>query len=151
MHSAWDLAVFTVATLSLYVAFVDAPRLGLPLVWDDACGFCGAWIRWFRRLDWLDTLVPVPRSRLAESGLPVTADAAAEALHLVTSRRTSRAFAAVRGVLAVLPVSFLWAPLLAIPPIATLGERVYRRVAERRSCPINPDPQGRVIHADGST
>jgi hypothetical protein len=151
MHAAWDLAVFTMATLSLYVAFVDAPRREMFVVWDDACGFCGTWIRWFRRLDWLDTLAPVPRSRLAESGLPVDAHAAAEALHVVTPRRTQRAFAAVRGVLGVLPVSFLWAPLLAIPPIASLGERAYRRVALRRMCPVLRDPQGRIVPADGST
>jgi predicted DCC family thiol-disulfide oxidoreductase YuxK len=136
MQNAWDLAVFTAATLSLYIAFVDAPRGRLAVVWDDGCGFCGAWVRWFGRLDWLDVHRFVPRSRLAESGLPVSADAAVEALHLVEPSGTSRAFAAVRRILARLPVSFLWAPLLAIRPIPSVGERVYARVAARRTCPV---------------
>lgn len=150
MYAAWDLAVFSVATLSLYVAFVDAPRQGLAVVWDDACGFCGAWVRWFRRLDWLDTLRFVPRSALAASGVPVGAAEAAEALHLVEPRRTTRAFAAVRAILRRLPVSFLWAPLLAVPPIPAIGERVYRRVAARRTCPILPDAAQSVASGDQS-
>jgi predicted DCC family thiol-disulfide oxidoreductase YuxK len=137
MQSAWDLAVFTVVTLSLYVAYVDAPRATLNVVWDDGCGFCGAWVRWFRRLDWLDVLRFVPRSALALSALPVSEAGAAEALHLVEPSRTTCAFAAVRRIAAHLPISFLWEPLLAIPPIPSVGERVYRRVAARRSCPLN--------------
>jgi predicted DCC family thiol-disulfide oxidoreductase YuxK len=138
MQSAWDLAVFSVATLSLYVAFVEAPRGAFTVVWDDGCGFCGAWVRWFHRLDWLDTLRFVPRSELAASGLAVSQSAAAEALHLVEPARTTRAFAAVRRIAACLPVSFLWAPLLAIPPIPSIGERAYRLIAARRTCPIVP-------------
>lgn len=140
MHAAWDLAGFSVATLALYLAFVDAPRGGHVVVWDDGCGFCGAWVRWFRRLDWLDTLRFVPRSALAESTAQVraavSAQAAAEALHLVRQRHVSRGFAAVTDVLAVLPVSFLWAPILRAPAIASAGERAYRRVARRRTCPV---------------
>ena len=41
---------------------------------------------------------------------------------------TTRAFGAVRSVAEVLPVSFLWAPLLALPPVQWIGERVYRSV-----------------------
>jgi predicted DCC family thiol-disulfide oxidoreductase YuxK len=137
MQSAWDLAVFSVVTLSLYVAFAEAPRGALSVVWDDACGFCGAWVRWFRRLDWLDVLRFVPRSHLAESGLHVSETAAAEALHVVEPTRTTRGFAAVREIAARLPISFLWAPILSLPPIPSIGERVYRRVAARRTCPVD--------------
>lgn len=138
MHAAWDLAAFTVVTLSLYVSFVDAPRGGHAVVWDDACGFCGAWVRWFRRLDWLDTLRFIPRSGLPNSHLPVSDDAAAEAMHVVGPRRTTRAFRAVADVLAVLPISFLWAPLLRNTAITAAGERAYRSIAARRTCPVIP-------------
>jgi predicted DCC family thiol-disulfide oxidoreductase YuxK len=139
MHAAWDLAVFSVVTLSLYVAFLDAPRAGHAVVWDDDCGFCGTWVRWFKRLDWLDTLRFVPRSRLSASGLPVGEDAALEALHVVGPRRTTRAFRAVTDVLSVLPISFLWTPLLRVRPILVAGEKVYARVARSRTCRI-PSP-----------
>ena len=140
MQSAWELAVFSVATLSLYVAFLDAPRGGLSVVWDDGCGFCAGWVRWFRRLDWLDVHRFVPRSQLAASGLPVSAEAAAEALHLVEPHGTSRGFAAVRCIAARLPASFLWAPLLGLPPVQAIGERTYRWVAARRTCPVPVGP-----------
>jgi predicted DCC family thiol-disulfide oxidoreductase YuxK len=142
MYSAWDLATFGVATLALYVAFIPAARGGRSVVWDDSCSFCKTWVRWFRRLDWLDALRFVPLSRLSESGLPVREEDALEALHVIGPRRITRGFAAVTDVLAITPLGFLWAPLLRIRPIAAVGERAYRRVAERRTCAIHP--QGEV-------
>lgn len=136
MHSAWDLATFGVATLALYVAFIPAARGSRSVVWDDSCSFCATWVRWFRRLDWLDALRFVPLSRLGESGLPVREEDALEALHVIGPRRITRGFAAVTDVLAVSPLGFLWAPLLRIRPVAAIGERAYRRVAERRTCAI---------------
>jgi predicted DCC family thiol-disulfide oxidoreductase YuxK len=138
MNEAWALATFSVATLSLYVAFIGAPRGGHAVVWDDACSFCGAWVRWFRRFDWLDSLRFVPRSGLAGSGLPMDAGAALEAMHVVGPHRSSRAFRAVTDVASVLPVTFLVAPLLRVPPVARVGERIYARVALRRLCRITP-------------
>lgn len=142
MHSAWDLATFSVMTLALYLAFLDAPRQGRSVVWDDSCGFCGTWVRWFRRLDWLDALRFVPLSRLPAADLEVTQAEALEALHVVGPRRTHRAFGAVVEVLFVLPVSFLWAPLLSLRPINAIGERAYARVARSRTCAIGSGRNG---------
>jgi predicted DCC family thiol-disulfide oxidoreductase YuxK len=106
------------------------------VVWDDGCGFCGTWVRWFRRLDWLRALRFVPRSELASAGLPVSEEQAAQALQLVTPRRVRSGFGAVVGVAELLPVSFLWAPLLRLPPVMAIGSRVYANVAARRSCDL---------------
>jgi predicted DCC family thiol-disulfide oxidoreductase YuxK len=116
--------------------FLDAARGSRTLVWDDGCGFCAGWVRWFGRLDWLRVLRFVPRSRLAEASLPISEDDAARALQLVSGRRVFGGFAAVTRVAELLPVGFLWAPLLRLPPVAAIGERVYRRVAARRSCEL---------------
>ncbi|HEY8951454.1 MAG TPA: DUF393 domain-containing protein, partial [Candidatus Dormibacteraeota bacterium] len=107
------------------------------------CGFCATWVKWFKRLDWLHALRFVPRSQLATSGLPVTEDAAARALQLVLPTGVVHGgFAAVGRILEILPVSFLWAPLLRIPPIAWVGELAYRRVALRRKCELPAVEQG---------
>jgi predicted DCC family thiol-disulfide oxidoreductase YuxK len=107
------------------------------VVWDDGCGFCAGWVRWFRRLDWIGALQFVPRSALAGASLPVSEEAATEALQLVfPSGRVRSGFAAVVGVAELLPLAFLWAPLLRLPFVAAVGERVYRRVAARRTCPL---------------
>lgn len=134
------LFVFGLLTLSLYPLFLNAVPEGRVVVWDDGCGFCATWVRWFRRLDWLHALSFVPRSQLAAAGLPVSEDAAARALQLVLpSGRVRGGFAAVTRVMEILPVSFLWAPLLRLPPVAAIGEAAYRRVAQRRLCEL-PSP-----------
>jgi predicted DCC family thiol-disulfide oxidoreductase YuxK len=131
----YPLIIFAVAMMPLLVLFLDAAP-GRVVVWDDGCGFCATWVAWFRRLDWLRALRFVSRSELATSGLPVGEDAAARALQLVTPAGSHGGFAAVGRILEILPISFLWAPLLRLPPIAWVGETGYRWVALRRKCEL---------------
>lgn len=140
----YQLVVFSLTLLPLLVLFLDAAP-GRIVVWDDGCGFCATWVRWFRRLDWLNALRFVPRSTLSGSGLPVSEDAAARALQLVSSVGVHGGFAAVGRILEILPVSFLWAPLLRLPPIAWVGELGYRRVAQRRKCELPVIAQGAAV------
>lgn len=136
LEPTYQLLVFSLATLPLLIVFLDGAPASRVVVWDDGCGFCATWVHWFRRLDWLQALRFVPRSGLAASGVEVSEDAAARALQLVYRRRAHGGFAAVGRVLEILPISFLWAPLLRLPPIAWVGERAYRRVAQRRMCEL---------------
>jgi predicted DCC family thiol-disulfide oxidoreductase YuxK len=136
LEPTYQLLVFSLATLPLLILFLDAAPASRVVVWDDGCGFCAVWVRWFRRFDWLATLRFVPRSGLAASGVAVSEDAAARALQLVYRGRVHGGFASVGRVLEILPISFLWAPLLRLPPIAWVGERAYRRVAQRRMCEL---------------
>ncbi len=131
------LFVFSLLMLPLYLLFLNVVPEGRVVVWDDGCGFCATWVRWFRRLDWMHALRFVPRSQLASAGLPINEDAAARALQmLLPSGEVRGGFAAVTGVAEVLPVSYLWAPVLRLQPIAAIGEAVYRRVAQRRRCEL---------------
>jgi predicted DCC family thiol-disulfide oxidoreductase YuxK len=139
------LIVFGSLMLPTLILFLDATP-GRVVVWDDGCGFCATWVAWFGRLDWLNALRFVKRSELATSGLPVTEDAAARALQLVSPQGAVHGgFAAVGRVLEVLPISFLWAPLLRLPPIAWVGEAGYRRVALRRKCELPIAVQGAAV------
>lgn len=138
------LIVFAALMLPVLILFLDAAP-GRVVVWDDGCGFCATWVAWFRRLDWLNALRFVKRSELATSGLPVTEEAAARALQLVRGSRVHGGFAAVGRILEVLPISFLWAPLLRLPPIAWVGEAAYRRVALRRRCELPVAAQGAAV------
>jgi predicted DCC family thiol-disulfide oxidoreductase YuxK len=115
------------------------------VVWDDGCGFCATWVKWFNRLDWLHALRFVSRSELPTSGLPVSEDAAARALQIVWSDGVHGGFSAVTRILEILPVSFLWAPLLRLPPIAWVGEIGYRWVALRRRCELPVMAPGPVV------
>jgi len=132
-------AAFGLLTLSLYVPFLNAAPASRLVIWDGSCSFCGSWVTWWRRLDWLGALRFAPMDQpgvLDANG--ISAQAATEALHVVGPEDTRRAFGAVRAVAEVLPVSFLWAPLLSLPPVQWLGERAYAAVARRRSCAVVP-------------
>ena len=140
------LLVFGLASMAPYVLFLDAAPASRLVIWDASCSFCAGWVSWWRRLDWLGVLrfAPMDEPGLLETH-GISELVAAEALHVVSPEGTTRAFGAVRSVAEVLPVSFLWAPLLALPPVQWIGERVYRSVARRRSCRIMP------AHAAGGT
>jgi predicted DCC family thiol-disulfide oxidoreductase YuxK len=143
----YPLIIFGVAMLPLLLLFLDAAP-GRVVVWDDGCGFCATWVKWFTRLDWLHALRFVSRSELPTSGLPVSEDAAARALQIVWSDGVHGGFAAVTRILEIIPVAFLWAPLLRLPPIAWAGEIGYRWVALRRKCELPvPVPGPAVSHS----
>jgi predicted DCC family thiol-disulfide oxidoreductase YuxK len=131
------LIVFAVIALAPYVLFLDLQPRPLTLVFDDSCGFCKSWVRWFRRLDWLRALEFVPGSDASElARLEVPRADADRALQLIRGDGRSQGFDAVIGVLEHLPLSFLWAPLLRLWPILPIGRRTYARVAAGRQCSI---------------
>lgn len=133
------LIVFAIIALAPYVLFLDLEPRPLTLVFDDSCGFCKSWVRWFRRLDWLRFLEFVPGSdAVALARLDVPPKDADRALQLIRDGRRTQGFDAVIGVLEHLPLGFLWASLLRMWPILPIGRRSYERVAARRQCSINP-------------
>jgi predicted DCC family thiol-disulfide oxidoreductase YuxK len=129
-----QLTAFALVMWSGYLAFLAPARGSTTVVWDDSCDFCRGWVTWFRRLDWLGALRFVPLSGLPQPGIGVRPDDAAAAMHAVNDASTTSGFRAVIQILGVLPISFLWAPLLEIPPIRAVGDRAYRAVALRRTC-----------------
>jgi predicted DCC family thiol-disulfide oxidoreductase YuxK len=137
----YQLFVYSLIILPLYLLFLPAARLSSTVVWDDSCSFCTTWVRWARRLDWLGALRFVPSSNDAEIGsLGVTRREADVALQLIGPDGSRRAgFDAVRGIAELTPLCFLWAPLLALPPVRAIGSRAYRSVAARRTCAVSPE------------
>lgn len=105
----------------------------LIVVWDDSCSFCAGWARLFRRLDWHARLDFRPLSGPMPPG--VDRDAAQQALQLVMPDGTVRAgYAAVVGIARHLPLTAPLAPFLTL--LRWPGDRIYRRVALRRTCSI---------------
>jgi predicted DCC family thiol-disulfide oxidoreductase YuxK len=132
---------FGILTLALYVQFLDVVAGRRLVIWDRSCSFCASTTVWARRLDWLGALSYVGNdeaSVLARHG--ITREAADEAVHLVGPDGVTAGFDAVRRGLEVMPIAFLWAPLLGLPPVRFVGDRVYRAVAMRRQCRIQPAP-----------
>lgn len=136
------LLVFSIEMLALYPLFLDHEKL--VLVWDDTCGYCRTWVRFFKRLDVLRVLEPIgasdTRNQIPEAEVR-------RAMHLNHHGETSRGFRAVVLTLEHL-VPTLWvAPILRLPGISHMGEKWYRRQARRRSCQVG---EGREL-SRGST
>jgi predicted DCC family thiol-disulfide oxidoreductase YuxK len=128
---------FGVTMLAPYLLFLEQSPASRLVIWDDSCTFCRRSIAFFRAFDWLRI------HRYEGSSSPdalreahVTRQDADDELKLSFEGRTVGGFDAVREVLCLLPIAFLWAPLLAIPPIPAIGRGLYRRVAERRKCAV---------------
>ena len=132
------LVLFAFLAFACYLLFVKAPLHARVVVWDDSCSFCSTWVRWFKRLDWLGAFRFVGLNDVEEyRHLGVTPESAAEAVQLVElDGRIHGGFEAVRRVLQVLPLTFLWAPYLGLRPVRAIGDRAYRAVAARRTCQI---------------
>lgn len=114
------------------VLFIDEPERSRLVVWDDRCSLCRPRVALLRRLDWLRVHrfegASDPRA-LRDIGL--TLDEVNRELRLRDGPVVHGGFDALRRVLTVLPVSFLWAPALSIPPLRAAGVRAYRYVAQR--------------------
>jgi predicted DCC family thiol-disulfide oxidoreductase YuxK len=132
----FGIVLFAILTFVLLSSYVDLPEQGRLVVWDDSCGFCRRWIDAVRRFDAFHALRFVGSSApAAYDATGVTAAAAAAAVQLVEPDGTVRAgIAAVQGIVSVLPGGFLVAPYLSLPVVRQVGDRVYRRVAARRTC-----------------
>lgn len=112
------LTIFAVLALSCCLLFLDVPPRGRTVVWDGSRPWCATWVRWVQRLDWLGALrfVPDEAGDYVHGGRPGIA-----LVDLEEERHTG--FEAVRRILEVLPVSFLWAPVLGLAPVRALGRR----------------------------
>ncbi len=128
--------------LALYIAFLTPGAGATVVLFDGCCGLCHRSKRgmrlfdWFRRLRWVDF-----QSEEGRTVLPgKTPEDLSRAMHLRTPGGVTRVgFAAWREILVSCPVTFLPGMLLFIPPIPSIGEWVYRWVADHRgrhACPV---------------
>lgn len=136
---AW-LGPFSLLVLVLSASFLDVPERGRVVVWDDGCSFCRRWISVLRWFDIFGSMRFVGLSRPEEyANVGVRREAATEALQLVEpDGRIRSGYAAVRGIVSVLPGGWFIALYMSLPGLPTVGSRVYRRVAARRTCSYVP-------------
>jgi predicted DCC family thiol-disulfide oxidoreductase YuxK len=136
-------------------------RAPILVFYDGGCGFCRRAIAILRSVDLFDGVEPVPglstdprRRRHPE----ITDEMLAHDVWAVDGSRTRPGYAAYRVIAARVPVLWPLVPLMALPPVARVGERVYRQVADSRECllpaassprPESPPPSPLWIHAVG--
>lgn len=151
----WELVGFAILMFAAYVPALSLLPHARTVVWDDNCTSCATWVRWFRRLDWLGALTFRGSSDakvLEESGITrEQADASMWVLGDGDRGEAVRAsgFRGVIEVLEQLPATFLWARVLRLPPVAAVGERLYRRHAARRHCAVGVGAIGERLTRGG--
>ena len=106
------------------------------VLYDGACPLCRAGVKTLHRLDWFKQ-IPFHDARAATlppAEVPLVRKMMLEEMHLLTPDRkhAPAGFKAFRWMAWRLPLTVLFAPLLYIPGIPWLGNRVYLWVAKNR-------------------
>ena len=105
------------------------------VLYDGQCAFCRKSVALLRRLDWLGRLTYVDArgpSRLPP-GASLDPARLLEEMHVLTpDRQVYHGFGALRWLAWRLPPLWALAPLLYIPGVPALGQRLYLWVARNR-------------------
>jgi predicted DCC family thiol-disulfide oxidoreductase YuxK len=114
-----------------------APARKAVVLYDGQCPFCLRSVATLRRLDWLHQLDPQDardEARLPATYPPLDPAKLLEEMHLVTPdrRRVYRGFAAFRWIAGRLPLLWPLVPLLYLPGVPWLGQRLYCWIARNR-------------------
>jgi predicted DCC family thiol-disulfide oxidoreductase YuxK len=117
------------------------------VVFDGNCKLCRRTIATLRSLDVFDRITYVNAlddAALAAHGLTwLDGNAILADMHAVVGQKTWKGFAAYRALSYRMPIFWVLLPLLYMPPIPALGNWIYRRVADSRTCSVpQPVPQG---------
>lgn len=108
------------------------------VVWDSHCSFCRRSARLLAALDWLHAHDYVGSAEPGALDDPrITAADADRAVQLLTAAGRFEGYDAIRRILLRCPPTCWFAPLLWLPGVRPLGERVYWWVAARRTCRID--------------
>ena len=140
---------------AMYVMFVDWQRLfawigrtlfGQPIVvlYDGNCKLCRRTMSLLLALDWLKQLKPINafhREQFTAMGLGHLDDAALMIdMHAGERRGTdwhvTKGYDAYQRIAWRVPLLWSTLPIVYLPPVAAIGRRIYRRVADTRACSI---------------
>lgn len=105
------------------------------LLFDGSCGFCLAWVERFRRFDregHVEFIAAEDRDRDSRVS-DLSSEALARAVHLVLpDGRIFTGARTLRPLLSLLPRWKVLAPILRLPGVEPLADRVYAWIAARR-------------------
>ena len=115
-------------------------RQDMFFIYDGHCQICRRTIASIRTLDLLDRVTYVnalDTAALEAHGLTnLQSDALLRDIHAVVGERVRSGFVAYRALAARIPLLWPVLPLLYLPFVSALATRIYRRVADSRTCSI---------------
>lgn len=130
---------FEWAVVPLAAAIVIAllPRTKLDVIYDGGCGICRTTMAVLESFDWSRRLVPVDLHRWEEVRAKhpgLDREACVRDMHAVTADgKVLVGYDAYRAIAARLPLTFWFAPIMALPGVSHVGRRIYRHVADNRA------------------
>lgn len=150
------MGVINYTHLALFALFVDWQRLfawvgrrifhtPLVVLYDGNCKMCRRTMSLLLSLDWLHSLKPVSafqRDRFTAMGLGHLEDAAlmkdmhAGELGTNGEWRVETGYQAYQRIAWRVPLLWFTLPLVYLPPVVLVGNRIYRQVADSRACSI---------------
>lgn len=146
MH--WWIAISVLGLI--WLALLLWPGARLTVLFDGSCPMCRRTMRCLRLLNWSCRLEPQSMREwdMVHARFPelVMADCEKD-MHAVDAHgRVFRGYRAYQSIAWRLPLIAPLAWILWLPPISTMGSRIYRRVADRRmiegcgvdACEIRP-------------
>ena len=113
------------------------PNCKAVLLYDGECALCRKSVAILQRLDWLRRIQYQncrETEKLPTSAVPLLPQQLLEQMHLLTPdrRRVYRGFRAFRWLAWRMPLLWVVAPLLYIPGVPMIGQRIYLWVARNR-------------------
>jgi predicted DCC family thiol-disulfide oxidoreductase YuxK len=107
------------------------------VLYDGSCPLCKKSVAILKRLDWLKRLTYQDArdlEHLPESSIPLEPERLLQEMHIVTPnrKRVHAGFRAFRWMAGRLPVFWALWPLLFIPGVPWIGQRLYRWIARHR-------------------
>ena len=110
------------------------------VLYDGNCRLCRRTMEFFRVFDWfgsIDYLNAFDAKQIAAYGLGwLDAKGLMADMHVVRGKKIWKGFAAYRVLAGRIPLFWpLW-PFLYIWPVPAIGGRIYRRIADTRSCEV---------------
>lgn len=133
----------------------------LIVLYDGSCSFCRRAVAFlqafdvFNRIDYLD--LHSSNAQSIRSTMKVTHEDLNRDMHAVIGQKTVKGYIAYRHIASRIPLLWPLVPFLYLGPVQMIGDKVYRSVADHRSCRLPPkdalinekDPSTRLITVVG--
>jgi predicted DCC family thiol-disulfide oxidoreductase YuxK len=124
---------------------------GCAVFYDGGCSFCRRTISIFRVLDILNCLAFVDAlddTEMERRGFsPSDRQAFLRDMHAVSGKRIWVGFRAYRSMAIRVPLLWLIVPILYLPLVEDVGNKLYRRAADMRTCNLNERDASRKVEA----
>lgn len=112
------------------------PRARLAVYYDEGCGPCTTVAVWLDRLNWFGWVQFAPAATFPSGQGEEYVD-----IHGVhDAGAIYRGYSTYQQIAWRIPLLWILAPLLYVPPIPQIGRRIYRRVADARACQVDTTP-----------